>query len=69
MPALLRSVAHGSSGLQPALCEPAKSHQIQTEATAVFGICDAGFFSKEKLPFAQRVEALDRKATAVFITR
>ena len=31
-------------------------HPTQAEA-----LCDAGFFSKEKLPFAQRVEALDRK--------
>jgi hypothetical protein len=31
-------------------------HPTQAEA-----LCDAGFFSKEKLPFAQRVEALDRR--------
>lgn len=33
-----------------------EKHPTQAEA-----LCDAGFFSKEKLPFAQRVEALDRK--------
>jgi hypothetical protein len=31
-------------------------HPTQAEA-----LCNAGFFSKEKLPFAQRVEALDRR--------
>ena len=31
-------------------------HPTQAEA-----LCDARFFSKEKLPFAQRVEALDRR--------
>jgi hypothetical protein len=31
-------------------------HATQSEA-----LCDAGFFSKEKLPFAQRVEALDHR--------
>jgi hypothetical protein len=33
-----------------------EKHPTQAEA-----LCDAGFFSKEKLPFAQRVEALDRR--------
>ena len=31
-----------------------EKHPTQAEA-----LCDAGFFSKEQLPFAQRVEALD----------
>jgi hypothetical protein len=31
-------------------------HPTQAEA-----LCDAGFFSKKNLPFAQRVEALDRR--------
>jgi hypothetical protein len=31
-------------------------HPTQADA-----LCDAGFFSKEKLPFAQRVEALGRR--------
>jgi hypothetical protein len=33
-----------------------EKHPTQAEA-----LCDAGFFSKEKLPFAQRVEAFDRR--------
>ena len=33
-----------------------EKHPTQAEA-----LCDAGFFSKEKLPFAQRVEALERR--------
>jgi hypothetical protein len=33
-----------------------EKHPTQAEA-----LCDAGFFSKEKLPFAQRVEASDRR--------
>jgi hypothetical protein len=33
-----------------------EKHPTQAEA-----LCDAGFFSKEKLPFARRVEALDRR--------
>jgi hypothetical protein len=37
MPALLRGVAHGSKGLQPAVREPAQGRQIQTEAATVFG--------------------------------
>ena len=33
-----------------------EKHLTQAEA-----LCDAGFFSKVKLPFAQRVEAFDRR--------
>jgi hypothetical protein len=33
-----------------------EKHPTQAEA-----LCEAGFFSKEKLSFAQRVEALDRR--------
>jgi hypothetical protein len=33
-----------------------EKHPTQAEA-----LCDAGFYSKEKLPFARRVEALDRR--------
>jgi hypothetical protein len=33
-----------------------EKHLTQAEA-----LCDAGFFPKEKLPFARRVEALDRR--------
>jgi len=33
-----------------------EKHPTQAEA-----LCDAGFFSKERLPFAQRVEAFDRR--------
>jgi hypothetical protein len=35
--------------------------EFDKHATQAEALCDAGFFSKEKLPFAQRVEALDRR--------
>ncbi len=35
--------------------------EFDKHATQAEALCDAGFFSKEKLPFAQRVEALDHR--------
>jgi hypothetical protein len=35
--------------------------EFDKHATQAKALCDAGFFSKEKLPFAQRVEALDHR--------
>ena len=35
--------------------------EFDKHATKSEALCDAGFFSKEKLPFAQRVEALDHR--------
>ena len=35
--------------------------EFEKRPTQAEALCDAGFFSKEKLPFAQRVEALDRR--------
>jgi hypothetical protein len=35
--------------------------EFDKHATQAEALCGAGFFSKEKLPFAQRVEALDHR--------
>ncbi len=35
--------------------------ELEKHATQAEALCDAGFFSKEKLPFAQKVEAADRR--------
>ncbi len=35
--------------------------ELEKHSTQAEALCDAGFFSKEKLPFAQKVEASDRR--------
>ncbi len=35
--------------------------EFEKHPTQAQALCDAGFFSKQKLPFAQRVEAFDRR--------